>query len=230
MHRTPNSLKSRWIDLNGLDRSRRWPLAVALMSFIIYFAAVVLGSIVQPVIPLGWHMGWMQQAVSAIAILVLASLLGERNALLALRRPPNKAWIWATLIGLSIAAMGALASQLLLKPEHALVDTEYLIYQATMPGLGEELGLRGLWLSLLLVGFAKWQKLDVPAWAVLVMAAVPFAALHVLERAGRDLWLVASFTLYAGVVLGWLRASTASIWPAVLAHNIANLVSALLDS
>ena len=90
--------------------------------------------------------------------------------------------------------------------------------------------MRGPWLALVLVGVAQQRWLRrVPAWVVLGAAAVPFAALHILESSGPKLVVLFSFTLFAGVVLQWARLRNGSIWTAVAAHNGANVVSALID-
>lgn len=103
----------------------------------------------------------------------------EFRPLLGLRLPPRAAWALAIGVGLSITAVG-LVAELIMGHQKAPYGLEYFAYQALAPGLGEELSLRGPWLALLAVGLARWRVKDAAAW-VLLLSALPFALLHVLE-------------------------------------------------
>ncbi len=59
--------------------------------------------------------------------------------------------------------------------------------------------------------------------------SVANALLHILALNGLAALTMLTFTLYAGVALGWTRMVTGSIWTAVLARNIANVASAFID-
>lgn len=75
---------------------------------------------------------------------------------------------------------------------------ELYAYEATMPGLAEELALRGVLLGLLNLALARRFRLFGAAfgWGV-VLQAVPFAALHATGGP------VAS-TFAAALVFGWM--------------------------
>lgn len=218
---------ARWIEANGLDPATRWPFTKGLLALVAYIAAVVAGSALQSALDLGWSMGWLQQAAGAAMALLVAALLGRPASLLGLKRP-NRPWLPAAIgAGLAIAACGMAAARLL-PPETRTITVEYLAYQATAPGIGEELGMRGVWLALLAVALLRVRWLPWPRFTVLMIAAVPFAALHLLERQGFELVVVASFTLFAGMVFGWLRLGFGSVLPAIVAHNVANVAPALV--
>lgn len=202
---------------------------LAVPLFALYFGGVVGGSIVQGTILPHAAMGWLQQVGGSLAVLIGVALLHDRQTVLALFRPCEPWLIRSILIGLSITAVGAAASALIGdRPErHGL---EYFAYQATMPGIGEELGFRGLVLGVLLASLGQWANSALRITVLLVIAAIPFASLHILERSGFALAALFAFTLYAGIALGWLRLTTGSLFAAMLAHNVANVASGLLDN
>lgn len=218
-------LRDRALDLN-------WRPALALLSipsFALYFAGVVGGSMMRSTILPRANMGWLQQVGGIVAVAAGVALLRSRRVLLALFMPERPWLVRSVLVGLSITAMGTLASALTGDPpeRHGL---EYFAYQATMPGIGEELGFRGLVLGLLLASLGRRSSSTGRLAALIVISAVPFAALHILERDGFALVVLFAFTLYAGIALGWLRLTTGSLLAAILAHNIANVASGLLDN
>jgi membrane protease YdiL (CAAX protease family) len=95
-----------------------------------------------------------------------------------------------------------------------------------MPGLGEELAFRGIAPALLLgLVRGKSAPAQVP-WVVVLIAAVPFGAVHGLGYAegafsldlGSALW-----TFSGGIIYGWLRFSTGSLLFPLLAHGLTNV-------
>ncbi len=218
----------RWIERNGLRTDRRWAPLLAPIALALCIGSLILGSELQRALKLPLVMGWGQQLAAGLMALLLAALLREFRPQLGLRWPPRAAWGQALGLGLSIALVG-LGVEVLSGPEPAPRGLEYFLYEATAPGLGEELSLRGPWLCLLAVGLARWRPPAAGVW-LLLLASLPFALLHVLEPMPLlKLSLILGYTLYAGIGLAWLRLSSGSIWPAVLAHNIANVANGLLS-
>lgn len=112
---------------------------------------------------------------------------------------------------------------------------EPLLYEATMPGLDEELFFRGLVLALLKEVFPKkWIVLGAPmGWPVAVITLL-FTWLHVLH-VGPDLRPHAETAILPmvsllgfGFLVAWIRERTGSVWWAVFAHNVANVALVLL--
>ena len=208
---------------------RRFALTLAMLFLVLYIAAVVAGSALQSALHLPLSMGWFQQIAATATAVLFAFALREPRAQLGLRRPTRGWLMTAILAGAAIAIGGVLASRAL-PPDHTQYSLEYFVYEATAPGLGEEFGLRGPWLALVLVGAAqsRWLR-RVPGWIVLGFAAVPFAALHILDSSGLKLVVLFGFTFFAGVVLQWARLRNNSVWTAVLAHNLANFVPSFME-
>jgi membrane protease YdiL (CAAX protease family) len=113
-------------------------------------------------------------------------------------------------------------------------SSELLAYEATMPGLDEELFFRGLLLALLCDVFPRTRSVLGAAlgWPTVVTSML-FVWGHVFHvdvnlrpRVETELLPVASL-LGFGVLMAWIRARTGSVWWAVAAHNIANVALVL---
>ena len=93
---------------------------------------------------------------------------------------------------------------------------------------GEELGWRG-WLQTALLPLGTWPALVITGvvwglWhAPIILLGYNFARADVVGV----LFMVGGCVAW-GVLLGWLRLRSASLWPAVLAHGSLNAVAGLL--
>lgn len=223
-----NVESSVWPGLSDLKVVRQWPLVMAILGFFAYMAGVIGGSVLQSVAKLPLSMGWGQQLFGALAVLIFAWFHREPKRLLGLPAPTGPWLRTSVLIGLVIAVVGTVVGMLIGVPPTPH-DAEYFAYQAIAPGIGEELGFRGLVLGFL-VTFAHqrgWARGG--GWPMLIAAALPFGALHILEHSGVQLIALMLFTTFAGALLGWSRMATASLLPAIVAHNIANVTSGVID-
>lgn len=216
--------------MNRMDRARmiapRKPAfaLVGVAGFVAYVAAVIGGSVVQQIIAPGLAMGWFQQIGGLIAVSLVAMMLADRRAILGLEAPIGRWLAPAILCGLAITAIGTVTG-LAMGDEPKWHGVEHFLYEATLPGLSEELGFRGLLLGTLLASFPGRGR----RWALIGLAAVPFAALHLLESTGMEALMLAIYTFAAGMMLGRLRLATGSILPCIVAHNVANVGSGLVD-
>ena len=120
--------------------------------------------------------------------------------------------VWGTTLGL------------LFKPGSP--DTETLLFQATMPGLAEELVYRGIAPAILLGLHRQQQAVAVAPWAVILSTAVVFGAWHGLQFSdgviGFDI-MSALFPFIGSIPGGWLRFKTGSLLFPILAHSFANV-------
>ena len=109
---------------------------------------------------------------------------------------------------------------------------ENLLFQATMPGLDEELFFHGLLLLLLHQAFGKGLKVwDADTgWGFWLIVAI-FGLLHGVTINGGELdvslWRSVS-TGFTGFVLLWMRERTGSLVVPVLYHNVFNIAQALV--
>lgn len=103
---------------------------------------------------------------------------------------------------------------------------ETLAFQATMPGLAEELAYRGLAPALLLGLALRGGRADPPHAAVILATALVFGLWHGLAYSQGDIsmdWTSAALTGFGGLVAGWLRFATRSLLFPVLVHGVANV-------
>jgi uncharacterized protein len=107
------------------------------------------------------------------------------------------------------------------------VTAERLLYQATMPGLDEELFFRGLLLAILFPAFRdRWNAAGARIGGAGLAVTFLFAAGHGLRISGGTLHFSALVFAVVGV-LGfgflWLRQRSDSLVFPVLAHNLVNV-------
>jgi membrane protease YdiL (CAAX protease family) len=82
--------------------------------------------------------------------------------------------------------------------------------------LAEELLFRGYL-------FGKLRSF-LPVWVVIVVTALAFGSMH-LPGSGGLQWLVAADTFALGLVLGYMRYKTGSIWAGVVLHALKNSIA-----
>lgn len=113
---------------------------------------------------------------------------------------------------------------LLFKPGHP--DAETLVFQATMPGLAEELVCRGIVPALLFGRINKRPPSYGIPWAVILATAVAFGLWHGLGYAKGNFSfdvMGALFPFIGSIPGGWLRFKTDSILIPILGHGLANV-------
>jgi uncharacterized protein len=112
---------------------------------------------------------------------------------------------------------------LLFQPGPASLGT--LAFQATMPGLAEEIAYRGI-LPALLLGLTGRQAPDATPWTVVIATALLFGIWHGLRYMDGTFSfepLAALTPLIGGIAAGGLRFKTGSLLIPVLGHALANV-------
>jgi membrane protease YdiL (CAAX protease family) len=112
----------------------------------------------------------------------------------------------------------------------AAIHTETFLFQATLPGLQEELLFRGLLLGLLNSFFvSNWTVIKVKfGWAAII-TSVLFGLAHAVSYSGsfgihfEPMLFVR--TVFDGFLFALLVQKTRSIVPAAIYHNLLNLIS-----
>ncbi|WP_026464404.1 CPBP family intramembrane glutamic endopeptidase [Adhaeribacter aquaticus] len=217
-----------WTGVESLTISRRIPFLWAIISFVVYFSSVVAGTIIQKALGLKLQMGWGQHIISSIVILIFASFFEKPKELMGLLIPKNREWILMSMVtALFVITVSVIARMMGDEPAE-LGSLEYYLYEATMPGLGEELGLRGLVFGFMLY-YAKQHNISSKGiWLLIILQALPFGVLHILQSSGMEAVLIFTSTSIAAVALAWLRAKTGSVLPCIVAHNIINVCGSFI--
>jgi uncharacterized protein len=112
---------------------------------------------------------------------------------------------------------------LLFKPG---ISAETLAFQATMPGLAEELALRGVAPALLLGLIRGRQPPEATPWAVVFITAIMFGVWHGFGYSDGAFSLEpisALLTGFGGLIACWLRFNSGSLLFPVLLHGLANV-------
>lgn len=197
--------------------------AIAIIAVSLLFLVNLIGLALPRVgvfAQLGWN--WQGKTLDLVWCLLLIAMLNT-----AARREIG--WTWKTNPGtLPVAAVNiailALAGFLLMGGMGGQALTlERLLFDTTYPNLVEEIVFRGFMLALLDRAFGtRWTFGGARiGWGV-VLTAWLFGLVHgiALDADGVMIFSPASLllTFVAGLVLGWLRALTGSLWPAFLAH------------
>lgn len=180
--------------------------------------------------------GQLQEIVLAMVICAAVVMTSRRRGIgpvkLGLRSSPRRWLAGAVLLAATVAALRLVAAALLLGSPDARAALRAMspVDEAALSGwlvpgtllssgvvtaFREELVYRGVLFGWLSDHFGV-------VLAVLCSAAV-FAAMHLpLGAVG------AAVALVAGLMLGWLRAASGSLWPGILLHAAANISGLLL--
>jgi membrane protease YdiL (CAAX protease family) len=170
----------------------------------------------------GTNWNWAGKIFSLLlsALVIFALRLSPEAVGLTLRQSHRKIGIagvvffviWGTCLGL------------LFKPGQA--DLETLAFQATMPGIVEELVYRGICPAILLGLIHRRPPVSGTPWAVILATSITFGIWHGLGYSGGDFrWdtMSAMIPLVGSIAGGWLRFKTGSLLVPVLGHAIANV-------
>ena len=167
------------------------------------------------------HWNWSGKILSlAFSAIVILSLRLSPDAVgLRQQEHPRLAWIALGLFIVWGACLG-----LIFRP--GVPDAETLAFQATMPGLAEEIAYRGIAPAILLGLMNRKPHVDGIPWAVVLATAVMFGVWHALSysggRIGFDV-MSGLFPFIGSIPGGWLRFKTRSLLVPILGHSLANV-------
>ena len=124
--------------------------------------------------------------------------------------------------------------KLIVFPKGIAFDLETFVYQATMPGLTEEIAFRGILLWLLNKAFIpKWnyKTLDF-GWGFVIITFL-FGASHGIFldqdlNLKTDIITIVYLTLISSLSVGVLRVFSGNLMYSVLGHNVINVMNAII--
>lgn len=207
------------------DATAQVAWAPLLIAALVFFGDVILLSAprVGPFVDLAWN--WQGKLLALAAALVLVAGWRElRWRDVGVTRPGPGSWlpalaICAPVVALAVAGGGGETRGSL---------TEALLFQATMPGLEEELVFRGILWALVDRALPGRRTLwGAPVGWALVVTTVLFGVVHgVVVDDQLTVTFQPALIVFTGVLgfaFGWLRARTGSILPAIVLHNVVNV-------
>lgn len=216
---------------------------VALKPVLLFAAFVLLDNAciwlmkVVEFIPAWGHWNWQGKVLEAgfpvlLALAVPAAFEAKR---MGLRLPESKrSWCETGVTCVLYLVIGV--PLILLMGAHfgLTADAPTYAYEATMPGLGEEIMYRGVMLMLLNEAFGRpWKFAGIQfGWGFIIVSAL-FGFLHGMDAPSVDkiqiVWSGMIFPALTGIVLAWLRKRTGSVWTGVVFHNFVNTVNQFLN-
>ncbi len=217
------------------DISPVWLLA-AFAAKLCYFVAIFLGAGLIPLEPVFGELqfNWSGKIVSvgATLVMVAALLIVSRRmtpAALGLTLKQNEGSVVPALIATALMTAGLIGVQLL-AGDGGDPSTERLLYQATMPGVDEELFFRGLFLALMVAAAPSrdYRLLGAPINVGGLLVTLMFGLGHSLFWNGESLAFDPAIFIITGALgfgLLWIRMRTGSVVIAILAHNVINFAA-----
>ncbi|MFC4728021.1 CPBP family intramembrane glutamic endopeptidase [Coralloluteibacterium thermophilus] len=171
---------------------------------------------------LGGRWNWSGKVLSlALSVAVIVALRLSPDALGFRFRQEHPRLAWMSLAG--FVAWGAMLGAIF---QPGMADPETLAFQATMPGLAEEIVYRGIAPAVLLgLINSRPHVSDVP-WAVIIGTSLMFGVWHALSfsQGSIDFEVMSGlFPMIGSIAGGWLRFKTRSLLIPVLGHALANV-------
>ena len=209
------------------SRTRRWGLLSLVAALVIVQDAV--GGL--PRVNGFRHLHWDWQAAlltAAWPLLVAPWIPGLSLESMGVTSSLKPGWFRPSLVALLIA--GGVPAVFFLLGSRVRLTSEGWAYLLLMPGLAEEILFRGLFQPVLNRALGRpWRLGGTELGWGLVITAVLFAGSNGLVSVDPRLHphivlpaAIAPFML--GLVSGWVRERTDSVWPSVAGHNLSNIV------
>ncbi|HTQ13359.1 MAG TPA: CPBP family intramembrane glutamic endopeptidase [Rhizomicrobium sp.] len=214
-------------------RQKRWWVAAVFVVALLDSAMTLLPVIDHQLQFPGVHWNWAGKVFSIAAMLAVAAAmiaawrLSARDIGLTFRQAPGTGRALLAVILPYLVVLVALA--LAMFGNSAPPSRETLAYQATMPGLAEELSYRGLQLAMFDRMFAgRIRLLGAEIGYCAFAVSIVFGLLHGVGFDGGFHLQVSALAIGVtgtiGFVLAWLRERTRSLALPVVLHNVTNLI------
>lgn len=170
----------------------------------------------------GGEWNWSGKIYSLVLSVMVVIGLGIKPKALGLTLSQRN--LKASLIALFLFTLWGFSLGLLFKPSVPSVET--LAFQASMPGIVEELVYRGIAPAILLGLIRGKEPSQGIPWAVVLITAIMFGIWHGLSYSDAAFSfdpMSALFPFIGSIVGGWLRFNSGSLLFPILAHSFANV-------
>lgn len=203
-----------------------------LLHFIIAFYIIetlsFLGTLLQVQLFPSLEYSWVSKLVTLIAVLVVYRIwFPDLFRQFGFTAPKNKEYLrWGIILVAGLIAFKFTTNYF--SSDIEKITTENIIYQATLPGIQEEIIFRGLYLALLINAFSESSQSFLRGTGVYgVLLILLFALVHAVEVRNGFVFhfnVVLFFSsALAGWVYTWLRQRSGSLLPSIIGHNLTNL-------
>ncbi|MBB4802771.1 hypothetical protein HNP37_002846 [Flavobacterium nitrogenifigens] len=211
-----------------------------LAFFILYFLADVYsqqyGKVLLPLEFLGLKFNWSGKILSLIlGLFVIFSVSKEEKIKIGFTAKTNsKKQLKFGLLFFFGFTLFDVIFKMILFPKGGAFDLETFLFQATMPGLIEEIAYRGIALWLLNKAFApKWNYRGIEFGWAFVIVTLLFGLMHgmILDQDLHlkfDIMTIVYLTLISSLSVGVLRCFSGNLIYSVLGHNTINLINAII--
>ena len=211
-----------FLALKPFDRRLTYGLGLMFVAYLVlddFITGLPYTAEIFDLNPAQWNWSGKVYSILLSAAVIAGLGMNARATGLVLPRQGIKAGIIAMVLLIPMGVVLALAFQ----PDPPSAET--LAFQLLMPGLAEEIAFRGIAPALLLGLIRGKNPGPETPWAVVLIAAVPFGAVHGLGYSDGaysfDL-VPAVWTFSGGIVYGWLRFRTGSLLFPMLSHGLTN--------
>lgn len=214
-----------------LVRERRPWYAIVFLALFALDTAVLISPSILELHPEGLTWNWIGKFLSVTWVLLFVRLgpVSTEDCGLTLRQRPGTVTpaMGISAIVLAVIGVGTILSNGIQAPDPVL---ETLAYQATMPGIAEELTVRGVFLSVLILAFGEslqdefeWTRATIFA---LLTTAFVFGLVHGLSFDDGVRFHIVDFTFpfMLGGIFAWLRLHTGSLLFPIILHNAVNVL------
>jgi uncharacterized protein len=183
-----------------------------------------------------WRAPWqgmLLEAIFALGVILAMRSLAQSGVTTPITANGWRGSLWMTAGLLGFVTLRTLLTRWFQVGSDATPYPEYLLYELSMPGIAEELAYRGVIQSQFNAWLGKpWKVLGTPVgWGWLITAVV-FWAMHAFSVSSPQqitfYWPTLTHQLFIGLGLGWIREKSGSIVPAILAHNLVNVLRVIL--
>jgi CAAX protease family protein len=208
------------------SRVRAWPPLVAVLGLLALDNLVLRLPRAGPFASLQWN--WQGKLLEVAWVLVVVAVtrgLSLRD--IGVTAPLRPGWGGPLLVVGGVTLLLPLAFTLLGARDSLTVEGWW--FQATMPGIAEELVFRGVLLELCDRALGRpWRIAGADVGWGAIVTAVIFAAGHAIavDRSGalHVEPLFAAGPLVGSLLAGWARSRLGSLAPLIILHNASNLV------
>lgn len=211
-----------------LRRTPRWrDAAVALVGLALGLAALFVDPLDPLARALGLHWNWGGKLFSTLVMLGVMRVAAPTFAEMGVRRWDGRG------LGAALLCLGAMCAldwglSAMFSSGLGLPGTERLLFQASMPGLNEELVYRGFAMAMLDRAFhgVRWQVWGAPVGLGAVLSSMFFGIQHGVGFADGHLMIsgaAIALTGTLGLLLAWMRTRTDSLVAPIFAHNLVNI-------